>query len=157
MKCIVVKKMWDGKLSYNRFYTASSLHRYMFDNDKKVTDPFNSFDTLDTNKVYFFQLCVWIDSCLLRFYPGGFNTIIMVATYNIFIYVMNLEARLLNNFSELSTRLSIFLIIYLFLVTSSIFDYILKIIFSCKSRKPFKLEPWSAIDFLLFIFVSSNN
>ena len=55
---IIVKKMWDGKLSYNRFYTASSLHRYMFDNDKKVTDPFNSFDTLDTNKVYFFQLCV---------------------------------------------------------------------------------------------------
>ena len=149
---IVVKKMWDGKLSYNSFYTASSLHRYMFDNDKKVTDPFNSFDTLDTNKVYFFQLCVWIDSCLLRFYPGGFNTIIMVATYNIFIYVMNLEGRLLNNFSELSTRLSIFLIIYLFLVTSSIFDYILKIIFSCKSRRPFKLESWSVIDFLLFIF-----
>ena len=148
----VVRKMWEGKISYNNLYAASALHRYLFDHDKKVTDPFYAFDMLDRSKVYFFQLDVWVDSCLLRFFPVGIDTVAMVAIYNIYIYILNLEGRLMNNYAELSPRLSHLLNAYLILITSLIIDYLTKIIFIAKARREFKLEVWSVIDFLLFIF-----
>ncbi len=62
-KLTIVKKMWNGYLSNNGLFIASYLHRFVTDNDKKLNDPFFSFDIFDKNKVYFFQLSVWLVLC----------------------------------------------------------------------------------------------
>ena len=49
----VIKKMRDGVLNANGIINTSSLHRFLFDNNK-VNNPFNSFQKINPNKVYFF-------------------------------------------------------------------------------------------------------
>ena len=148
----IIKKMWDGKLSYNSFYTASSLHRFIFDLDKKVHDPFNSFDLLDINKVYFFQLPVWLDSCLLRFFPVCFVAVLLVTIYNVFVYLLNSEGRLMNSFDELTPALQGLLRLYLTLVTCLLLDLVVKITFILKSKRSVGIGLWNVMDIFLFSF-----
>ena len=148
----IIKKMWDGKLSYNNFYTASSLHRFLFDTDKKVNDPFNSFDLLDVNKVYFFQLPVWLDSCLLRFFPVCFVSILLVVIYNVFVYLLNYEGRLMNTFDELTPALKGLLRLFLTLVTCVLLDLVIKFTFIIKSKRSVGFGLWNLIDVFLFTF-----
>ena len=148
---IIVKKMWNGNLNDNSFFSASSMHRFLFNNNE-ILDPFESFDKLNINKIYFFQLIVWLDSCNLRFNIMGFYSIFLTFVYNYLIYFMNLNGELLNNFQEMSTNARNFLIIYLIMVNLLIFDIVNQIIFICLSKREFQIEIWTYIDLFLFIF-----
>ena len=101
----IVKKMWDGKLSKNSIYSASSMHRYILDREEKPCEPFSSFDLFDKSKVYTFQINAWIDSCSMRFFPFGIIVIVSVINYNIFIYLLSAKGEILNNYYELSSIL----------------------------------------------------
>ncbi len=148
----IVKKMWYGYLSNNGLFTASSLHRYVTDNDRKLNDPFISFDILDRNKVYFFQLSVWLDSCSLRFFPSLIMTIFLIVVYNLFIYLLNFYGQLMNNYNELKKDLQLLLFLYLFGVSHLLLDIIFKYIFIKKTKRNSQIEVWSYFDILLFIF-----
>ena len=148
---IIIKKMWNGNLSDNSFFSASSMHRFLFNNNE-ILDPFESFDKLNVNKIYFFQLVVWLDSCNLRFNVMGFYSIFLTLVYNYMIYFMNSNGELLNNFQEMSTNAKNFLIIYLIMVNLLIFDIINQIFYICLSKREFQLEIWTYLDLFLFIF-----
>ena len=130
----IVKKMWDGTINNNGFQAASSMHRYLID-DKKPADPFSTFDELDKNKVYFFQLIVWIDSCSLRYYPIVLSHFATVVIYNCFIWLLASYGEILNNYSELSYKLKILIVCYLFLMTGQFFSNILYFIFMIIKKK----------------------
>ena len=148
----IVKKMWNGDLSNNGFLAASSIHRYLFDSDKQVADPFHAFDLLDKTKVYYFQLAVWLDSCSIRYNPIGITSVILVAVYNLFIYLLNDKGDLVDPVPQLSNEAYYLFIFYMILVHMLIFDFFNQLFFSIKSKRPFKIEAWHYIDFLLFIF-----
>ena len=135
----IVKKMWEGTISNNGFLAASSMHRYLID-DKKPTDPFSTFDELDKNKVYFFQLIVWIDSCSLRYYPIVLSHFATVVIYNFFIWLLASYGEILNNFSELSFKLKVLELCYLFLMTGQFFSNILYLIFMLIKKKKKKTK-----------------
>ena len=130
----IVKKMWDGTISNNGFLAASSMHRYLID-DKKPADPFFTFDELDKNKVYFFQLIVWIDSCSLRYYPIVLSHFATVVIYNCFIWLLASYGEILNNYNELSFKLKILILCYLSLMTGQFFSNILYFIFMIIKKK----------------------
>ena len=148
----IVKKMWYGFLSNNGLFTASSLHRYVTDSDRKLNDPFFSFDILDKNKVYFFQMSVWLDSCSLRFFPSLIMTIFLIVVYNLFIYLLNFYGQLMNNFNELNNHLKLLLYFYLIGVSNLLIDIIFKSTFIKKTKRNSQIEIWVYLDIILFIF-----
>ena len=109
--------MWDGKLSKNSIYSASSMHRYIIDREEKPCEPFSSFDLFDKNKVYSFQINAWIDSCSMRFFPFGIIVILSVINYNVFIYLLSARGEILNTYSEFSDALRYMLNCHLVLIT----------------------------------------
>ena len=48
----IVQQMWEGKLSNNGLLIASSLYRFLFDQEQKPNDPFVLFSEFDNQKVY---------------------------------------------------------------------------------------------------------
>ena len=148
----IVKKMWNGTISNNGFFAASSIHRFLFDLENQRREPFHSFDTLDVTKVYYFQLAVWLDSCSMRYNPIGLSSIALVAVYNLFIFFLNDKGDLMNNISQLSDTCYILFIIYMCMVHMLIFTFFNQLVFFFKTKRPFKFEPWDYLDFLLFIF-----
>lgn len=149
---LIIKKMWYGKLNCNSLLSASSLHRYIFEYDRKINEPFKLFEPLNLNKVYFFQLSVWLDSCMLRFWPRALNSVLMIVDYNLFIYLLNNEGQIMNNFSELKPMLKILLFIHIFFSSSVFMDFIIHTIFIFKTKRPFIIELWHLIDIFLFLF-----
>jgi hypothetical protein len=97
---IIVNKMWNGKVSNNGFFAPCSMHRYI-NNESKSTDPFNSFDTLDSSKVYFYQLDVWLSSCSLRYHPESLSTILLIVIYNIYIWMLVSRGQMMNSIYEM--------------------------------------------------------
>ena len=148
----IIKKMWDGTLSNNGLLTASSMHRFLFDKEKRANDPLWSFDLLDKRKVFSFQLSVWLDSCSMRFNPIGISSVLLVVIYNVFIYLLNIHDDMMNEFDKLSPETYYLFLAYLILVNLQTFDFFNQLIFSIKTHKPFKVDSWTSIDFLLFIF-----
>ena len=147
----IVKKMWNGTLSTNSLFSASSIRRFLFESAQTIS-PFSSFDKIDSSKVYFFQLNAWLDSCSLRFYPISLYSIFLVIDYNLFIFLMNDYGELLNNYEQLSKFPKLLLTIYLVMVHLLVYDVINQIIFIIKTKRPFNLDIWTILDIFLFIF-----
>lgn len=148
----IVKKMWNGTISNNGFFAGSSIHRFLFDPENERRDPFHSFDILDTTKVYYFQLAVWLDSCSIRYNPIGLSSIALVAVYNLFIFCLNDNGELMNNTSQLSNVCYNLFIVYMIMVHMFIFSFFNQLFFFFKTKRPFKFEPWDFLNFLLLIF-----
>ena len=121
--------MWNGTISNNGFFAASSIHRFLFDLENQRREPFHSFDTLDVTKVYYFQLAVWLDSCSMRYNPIGLSSIALVAVYNLFIFFLNDKGDLMNNISQLSDTSYILFIIYMCMVHMLIFTFFNQLVF----------------------------
>ena len=148
----IVKKMWDGKLSKNSIYSASSMHRYILDREEKPCEPFSSFDLFDKSKVYTFQINAWIDSCSMRFFPFGIIVIVSVINYNIFIYLLSAKGEILNNYYELSSILKKMLIFHLVLITLLVYHNFVFLLFLYKTKRRIIFDSWIFMDFLIFIF-----
>ena len=147
----IVKKMWSGTLSTNSLFSASSIGRFLYEKDQTIL-PFNAFDKIDSSKVYFFQLNVWLDSCSLRFHPNSFFSIFLVIDYNLFIFLMNDYGELLNNYDQLSEIPHFLFTVYLIMVHFLVYSVLNQILFILKSKRPFNLDVWTYLDILLFIF-----
>ena len=147
----IVKKMWNGTLSTNSLFSASSIGRFLLESAQTIS-PFNSFDKIDSSKVYFFQLNAWLDSCSLRFHPNSLFSIFLVIDYNFFIFLMNDYGELLNNYDQLSSLPKLLLTVYLVMVHLLVYDVINQILFIIKTKRPFNLDIWAYLDIFLFIF-----
>ena len=148
----IVKKMWDGKLSKNSIYSASSMHRYIIDREEKPCEPFSSFDLFDKNKVYSFQINAWIDSCSMRFFPFGIIVILSVINYNLFIYLLSAKGEILNNYYELSDVLKNMLNLHLVLITLLVYHNFVFLLFLYKTKRRIIFDSWILMDFLICIF-----
>ena len=146
----VIKKMRDGVLNANGIINTSSLHRFLFDNNK-VNNPFNSFQKINPNKVYFFQLNAKLDGCHSRINEVGIFSIILAFVYQLYIYMLNENEEVLNNFEEISKEARIFYYIYLILVHILIYNLIIEKIFFYFSKRKMKIEFWDYMDILLLI------
>lgn len=147
----VIKKMWDGVLNSNGLTNTSSLYRFLF-NYKKLSNPFNSFQGINSNKVYFFQLNSRLDGCASRINEIGLYSIALALVYNIYIYTLNDKDEVLNNFEEISFEAKIFLYIYLILVHILVYNLIIETIFLYLTNRKLRLEIWGYLDLLLLIF-----
>ena len=146
----IVKKMWDGKLSKNSIYSASSMHRYI--REEKPCEPFSSFDVFDLNKVFTFQLNAWIDSCSMRFFPFGIIVILSVINYNVFIYLLSARGEILNTYSEFSDALRYMLNCHLVLITLLVYHNFVFLLFLYKTKRRIIFDSWVFMDFLICIF-----
>ena len=148
---LIIKKMWDGTLNSNGLRNSSSLSRFLFNVDDNI-NPFDSFESLDPSKVYFFQLIVRLDSCSQRFSLMGLFSIFLVLTYSLYIYTLNDKDEVLNNFEETSFRSKTYLIIYLILIHLLVINMIIEFLFMFLSNRIIKFEVWNILDILLLIF-----
>ena len=147
----VIKKMRDGVLNANGIRNTSALHRFLFENTK-LANPFNAFQKINPNKVYFFQLNARLDGCNSRINETGIFSIALAFVYQLYIYFLNENEEVLNNFEEISKESRIFYYIYLALVHILIYNVIIEKIFLYFSKRKMKLEVWDYMDFLLLIF-----
>lgn len=151
----LVNKMWNGEISQNSLFQASSMQNYLFKVKDKQMDPFYEFDQLDESKSYFFQLAIWKDSCSLRYWPETILTIILIAIYNLFIYYITLDhinsddwhkaARI--NKPHLKYLYYAFLIQIILMNINTIFQFIFSVIVGRK----FSLSYWNLLEFVLMI------
>ena len=93
----VIKKMRDGVLNANGIRNTCTLHRFLFENTK-LANPFNAFQKINPNKVYFFQLNARLDGCNSRINETGIFSIILAFVYQVYIYFLNENEEVLNNF-----------------------------------------------------------
>ena len=103
----VIKKMRDGVLNANGIRNTSALHRFLFENTK-LANPFNAFQKINPNKVYFFQLNARLDGCDSRINETGIFSIALALVYQFYIYFLNENEEVLNNFEEISKESRIF-------------------------------------------------
>jgi hypothetical protein len=148
----IVQQMWEGKLSNNGLLIASSLYRFLFDQEQKPNDPFVLFSEFDNQKVYLFQLAVWLDSCSLRFTPITLMSLFLVVIYNMFIFMLNNENQLLNNYTELKGYLRYLLVCYVFLVSAQFINNLNTIVFCLRTKRKVPIDWFQAMDFCLAIF-----
>ncbi len=146
----VIKKMWDGVLNSNGIKMTSSIYRFLF-NYKKFSNPFNSLQGINSNKVYFFQLSSKLDGCASRINEIGLYSILMAVIFTIFIYILNNNDEVLNNFEEISTEAKIFFFIYIALVHILIYNLLIETIFLYLTNRKLRLEVWGYLDLLLLI------
>ena len=146
----VIKKMRDGVLNANGIRNASSLHRFLFENTK-LANPFNAFQKINPNKVYFFQLNARLDGCVSRINETGIFSIALAFIYQFYIYILNDKEEVLNNFEEISDGARICFYIYLALVHILIYNLIIEKIFLYFSNRKMKIELWDFMDILLLI------
>lgn len=147
----VIKKMRDGVLNANGIRNTSSLHRFLF-NDNKLANPFNAFQKLNPNKVYFFQLNARLDGCNSRINETCIFSIILAFVYQFYIYILNEKEEVLNNFEEISHEAKIVFYLYIILVHILIYSLIIEKIFLYFSKRKVKFESWDFMDFFLLIF-----
>ena len=147
----VIKKMWDGVLNSNGLKMTSSLYRFLF-NYKKFSNPFNSFQGINSNKVYFFQLNSKLDGCASRINVIGLYSIFLAVIFTIYIYILNNNDEVLNNFEEISLQAKIFFYIYIILVHILIYNLFIETIFLYLTNRKLRLEIWGYLDLLLLIF-----
>ena len=146
----VIKKMRDGVLNANGIRNTSALHRFLFENTK-LANPFNSFQKINPNKVYFFQLNARLDGCNSRINETGIFSIALALVYQLYIYMLNEKEEVLNNFEEISLESRIFYYIYLILVHILIYNLLIEKIFLYFSNRKMKFEFWDFMDLLLLI------
>jgi hypothetical protein len=144
----IVKKMWIGRLSNNGCIIASSLYRYL-DNNQKINDPFLSFDKIDMQKHYFYQLCVWTNSCYWRYLPESLSTILLIFIYNLFIYLLIKSERTINTYDKLSPQLQTLFNIYFYWVICINLNIVNVFLFRMKSKRKFGIDIWGSMDILL--------
>ena len=147
----VIKKMRDGVLNANGIRNTCTLHRFLFENTK-LANPFNAFQKINPNKVYFFQLNARLDGCNSRINETGIFSIVLAFVYQVYIYFLNENEEVLNNFEEISKESRIFYYIYLALVHILIYNLIIEKIFLFFSKRRMKFEVWDYMDLLLLIF-----
>ena len=148
----IIRKMWDGNISNNGLFIASSLYRYITETERIENDPFNSFDILDENKIYFFQISVWLDSCSLRFSPRLIVSIFMIFVYNLSIFLMNRDGELLNNWTELNKSLKILLSCYILCICCLPLKIFWELVFIYKVKKCLIMNYLNYLDLCLFFF-----
>lgn len=153
----IVNKMWNGDISYNSFFKASSLHRFLENSKIKHTDPLLSFEKLDNKKSYFFQLSVWEHSCSLRYFPESFYTIILIIVYNLYLYVLSLDKREgIENWYKLSNNSNaklLFWMYYIQILCININIYYMMIIsYSTKNTSCF--NTWNYVELALLFFTN---
>ena len=146
----IVKKMWNGTISNNGLFSASSMHKYI-NNTTKSLDPFLNFDSLDSTKSYFFQLGVWEDSCLLRYWPESLLTFFLILVYNLYIYFLTNEKSIMKKYNDTSLLIQIFLWMYIIQIMCINFNIIFHVIFSAFTGRRFKLDTWHYFEMILFI------
>jgi hypothetical protein len=145
---IIVNKMWNGKVSNNGFFAPCSMHRYI-NNESKSTDPFNSFDTLDSTKVYFYQLDVWLSSCSLRYHPESLSTILLIVIYNVYIWMLVSRGQMMNSIYEMDNDLKILLYIYIIWVICININIFNVMIFTLKTGRKFRTDAWLYLEIVM--------
>jgi len=146
----VIKKMRDGVLNSNGIRNTSALHRFLFENTK-LSNPFNSFQKMNPNKVYFFQLNARLDGCISRINETCIFSMALAFVYQVYIYILNEREEVLNNFEEISMQAKYVFYIYLILVHIIIYNLIIEKIFLYFSNRKMRIELWDCMDILLLI------
>jgi hypothetical protein len=152
----IVKKMWNGKLSYDSFFDYSSLFRYLEQSGVKSDNPYDNFDQMDTKKVYIFQLGLWTESCSLRYWPESISTVLILVLYNLFIYLLvNDQPTIMVPTSEMDSLLKLMLYVYIIWTIIINLGLINMYIFSLKSNRKYRLDIWAYFDLLMMLFAFS--
>ena len=149
----IVGKMWNGEISYNSLFKASSLSRFLNNLKIKNSDPYQNFEPIDPNKSYFFQLKVWENSCLLRYLPESLFTLVLIVNYNLFLYTLSLD-KAEKDKDPKWFKLSIYFLFFYAQVICININIIYQFAFSKFSDRKSKITYWNYVEMLLF-FLSS--
>jgi hypothetical protein len=149
----IVKKMWNGKLSYDSFFDYSSLYRFLeLSTNIKSDDPYDNFDVMDTKKVYIFQLALWSESCSLRYLPESISSILILVLYNLYIYFLVNDNQMMTTVDQAEPLLRLMLYVYVAWTVLINLGLINLYIFSRKSNRKYKLDIWAYFDLLMMLF-----
>ena len=149
----IVNKMWVGKLRHDGICQFSSLKRFLENPTGKGCNPFQAFEPMNPSKTYFHQLCLWEESCSLRYYPESLSTILLIVLYNLYIFFLVTNDDVMTTTNELNSKMQAMLICYIiwvFCITSNILIQILYCYFS-KKRK-YEINTWGLIEIVLLVF-----
>jgi hypothetical protein len=146
---LIVNKMWNGKLTYNSFYSHSSLYNFI----KQGTElPFDSFDIVDMNKTYIFHLNLWFQSCSLRYSSELISSIVILAVYNVYVNSLVTNNSVMSNYSSLDLNNKLLLYLYIILAMCLNLNILNTFLYHKMLRKQFSYNFWFIIDSLIMTF-----
>jgi hypothetical protein len=146
---LIVNKLWEGKLTYHSFYDHSSLYNYLIRYVKG--NPFDSFEPLDINKNYLFQIVTWYSSCRLRYLTELISAAILLSIYNCYVFYIVQEEQVMNDFESLDWLPRDLVYIYILWTICVNLNLINVYLFYRKINKKLKLRIWSIFDFLMMV------
>lgn len=147
----IVKKLWNGAVSTNDFFGASSMHRYL-DSESKTMDPFFCFDSLDKTKSYYYQYYVWTESPSLRYIPESISTLTLIAIYNVYIYFLVVNNHILNNVNQLDSLTIYLLYIYIAWAVCISLNALTLVIYTVWTKRKMRVDIWFWAEVYIFIF-----
>jgi hypothetical protein len=145
----IVKKKWNGKISYDSFFSYSSLFRYLNASIITSFNPYDNFEKFDPKKVYIFQLDLWVESCSMRYFPESISTILLIVLYNYYIFKLLESGSIMNPL--VNSELSILLYLYIGWTVAINLNIINIFIFSKLSKRKFSLNSWSYVEIVLML------
>lgn len=155
----LVQKMWNGRLSHNGLLEFSSLYKYTDSTPKISQNPFESFESFDSNKTYFHQLRLWTESSQLRYWQESLSTILLIILYNLFIYILVVRTTedqavkvLMKPIGQLDTDLRLMAYTYIFWTVCIALNIPLQFLFGYLSERRYRLDRWGWIDIGTIIF-----
>lgn len=146
----IVNKMWVGRLRDEGLCGFSSLMKYLELATVKRVNPFKEFDPIDPSKTYFHQLCLWEESCSLRYYPESLSTILLIVLYNLYIFFLVVDDVIMVNIKEISLNMQIIVVCYIIWVSCIVANIPLQILYcSMTKKRKFKMDIWNYLEIAL--------
>jgi len=149
---VIVNKMWNGRLTSDGIFASSSFFKYLEESPTKLNNPFERFEEMDYSKCYFYQLCLWTESCSMRYWPESISTILLILLYNLYLYFLVNSGNVMTNFQDLNLYLKNILICYILWTVCININLIIQYIFCIFVKRKFYFDLWGIIEIFMMIF-----
>lgn len=149
----LIKKMWEGNNIGEDIFQSSCLFIYL--TNIHLKSPFLINDNRDPEKAYSFQYESWKNSCSLRFYPEMLSTVFLIIIYNFYIFFLVDENLVEERFVNLPFKIQFLLYVYVGWTLSIALNIVNLFIFRLLTRRNFRFDMLTYIEFLTFIFAFS--
>jgi len=150
---VIVNKMWNGRLIGDGILATSSFYKYLEESvANKINNPFERFEELDPTKCYFYQLCLWTESCSIRYWPESISTILLILVYNLYLYFLVNTGNVMTQVVELEQYLRNLLILYISWTVNINLNILNQYIFCKFVNRKFYLDIWGLIEIFMMIF-----
>lgn len=148
---VIVKKMWNGRLSHDGVMASSSLYKYLDESASKLNNPFEKFEEMDFTKCYFYQLSLWCESCSMRYWPESISTILLIILYNIYIYLLVNKGQVMKTPDNLDPTILFLLRLYILWTVCINFNIVNQYIFCKLAKRKFNLDLWGMIEIFMML------